>query len=93
MSTTPVSVFDSIDHAVAKYESNLSPKGEGRFFYYLVGDSVLIYLERIRLLYIFEIYPRGFYVPPSAAQLPKIVFLRIFRPGGVSMYASSVLIA
>ena len=32
MSTTPVSEFDGIDHAVAAFERDLSPPGEGRLF-------------------------------------------------------------
>ena len=47
MSTTTVSVFYGIAHAVATFESNISPLVEGKFFKYLVGNSVLGYLERI----------------------------------------------
>ena len=32
MSTTPVLGFDGIDHAVAAFESNISPPGEGGLF-------------------------------------------------------------
>ena len=50
-------------------ESNLSPPVEGGFFQYLVGDSVIIHLEWIQLLYIFELYPRIFSVHPAAAHI------------------------
>ena len=31
MSTTPLSGFESIDHAVVAFERNISPPGEGGF--------------------------------------------------------------
>ena len=70
MSTTKVLEFDGIDHAVTAFESDLNPPGEGEFFWYLVSDSVLSYLDRIQLLHIFELYPRSLSVPLLEVQLP-----------------------
>ena len=70
ISTTLVSGFDGIDHLVAEFEINIIPPGECGFFYYIVGNSILGYLEQIRLLHIFDLYSRGLYVLPLAAQLP-----------------------
>ena len=87
MSTTPVSVFGGIYHVVAAFESNLIPPGEGWFFWYLVISIVLSYIEWIRLLRIFELYPRGFSVPPLAAQLPNNrSFTEIFAGRGVDVH-------
>ena len=70
MSTTKVLEFDGIDHAVTAFESDLNPPGEGKCFWYLVSDSVLSYLDGIRPLHIFALYPRGLFVPLLAAHLP-----------------------
>ena len=50
MSTTPVSGFEGIDHAVEASERNISLPVEGGLFQYLVGDSALSYLEQKELL-------------------------------------------
>ena len=92
MSTTPLSVFDNIDHAIAAFDSNFFPPVEGVFLYYLVSDSVLSYLERIPILHIFELYPRGFSVLNRKHSSQPMVVLQSFPPEGVSMYASFVLI-
>ena len=68
MSTTRVLVCGAIDHVIAVFEIDLSPTGEGGFLYIYFGDSILSFLEQIQLFHIFELYPRGFYVPPLAAQ-------------------------
>ena len=70
MSTTKVLEFDDIDHAVTAFESDLNPPGECEFFWYLVSNSVLSYLDRIWPLHIFALYPRGLSVPLLAAHIP-----------------------
>ena len=93
MSTTPVLVFDGIDHSIAAFERNLIPPGEGGFFQYLVGDSVLRYFKRINFFRCLRFTQE---VSPSLHRnhiSQPIIVLWKFWTEGVSMYASVVIIA